>query len=65
MNRLALKAYDTVFYHKTFVIPLSYTKLKFITYRISQTLCPSKLKQFHAGECFTIMKLLHKKYGHG
>lgn len=40
MNRPALKAYDTVSYHKTFVIHLSYTKLKFITYRISQKLLP-------------------------
>lgn len=53
MNRLALKAYDTVFSHKTFVISLSYTKLKFITYRISQKLCPSKLNQLHTGKCFT------------
>lgn len=60
MNRAALKAYDTVFYHKTFAIPLSYTKLKLITYRNSQRLYPSKLNQFHTGKCFTIMKLLHK-----
>lgn len=60
MNRLALKGYDTVFPHKTFVISLSYTKLKFVTYRISQKLCPSKLNQSHTGKCLTIMKLLRK-----
>lgn len=60
MNRLALKAYGTAFYDKTFVIALSYTKLKFTTQGISLKLCSSKLSQLHTGKCFTIMKSQHK-----